>query len=315
MSFCYKGLEAVKKIHIVTPEEVEKELQGLVERRPRITVITDRETRNGDQVLLDYAGFCDGEQFQGGTAQNQTLDLGSGTFIPGFEEQLVGHKAGDQVSVKVTFPKEYHAENLAGTEAEFKCTIHEIRELGKYELDETFAKEVGQCASVEEMREKMGRSMQYYQDEQAEINLQDELLKNAADTLEMEISQEQIQSAIDEQMDAVSAQLRQQGMSLELYCQFMQTTVEKLREQAEPAARQSILTAAAIEKIVELESLQAEPEEIKKAQQHIADRNAITLEQLLDMKDPSLDAMVERAVLTSKVMAVIRANAKVTEEK
>ena len=314
MSFTYKGLEATKKLHIVTPEEVEKELNHLVEHRPRITVITDRESRNGDQLLLDYAGFCDGEQFQGGTADNQTLVLGSGTFIPGFEEQLVGHKAGDKVSVKVTFPTEYHAKELAGREAEFKCTIHEIQEKGKYALDETFAREVGQCETVEDMREKMGRSMQFYQDEQAEIDLQDALLKQAADTMEMEITDEQIKAAVDEQMQSVEAQLAQQGLSLALYCQFMQTTEEKLREQATPAARQSIQTAAAIEKIVALEGLKAEPEEIERAQQHICQRNGITMEQLKNMNDPSLDEMVERAVLTSKVMGLIRENAKITEE-
>ena len=196
MSFTYKGLAATKKIHTVTPQEVEQELTHLVEHRPRITVITDRDSRNGDQVLLDYAGFCDGEQFQGGTAERQTLELGSGTFIPGFEEQLVGHKAGDHVSVKVTFPKEYHAPELAGKDAEFKCLIHEVRELGKYQMDETFAKEVGQCENMVQMREKMGCSMQYYQNEQAEIDLQDSLLKLAAETVEMEITPEQVEAAV-----------------------------------------------------------------------------------------------------------------------
>ena len=314
MSFTYKGLEAVKKIHIVTPEEVEKELTHLVENRPRITPVTDRETRKGDQILLDYAGFCDGEQFQGGTAENQTLVLGSNTFIPGFEEQLIGHKPGEKVSVKVTFPKQYHAENLAGKEAEFKCTIHEIQEKSKYRLAETFAKEVGQCNTVDEMREKMGRSMQFYQDEQAEIDLQDALLRKAADTLEMKISDEQIKSAVDEQMKAVAAQLEQQGLNLAMYCQLMQTTEEELRKQAAPAARENLLSAAAIKKITELENLKAEQAEIDAATQTICQRNRITVEQFKAMEDPALDEMVVRAVLTSKVMSLIRVNAKVTEE-
>ena len=315
MSITYKGLEAVKKIHIVTAEEVEKELNHLAEHRPRITPVTDRETRNGDQVLLDYAGFCGEEQFRGGTAENQTLVLGSGTFIPGFEEQLVGRKPGEKVDVKVTFPREYHAEELAGREAVFKCTIHEIQEKSKYELDETFAKEVGQCDTMEQMRQKMGRSMQFYQDEQAEIDLQDALLKQAAATLDTEISHEQIEAAVDEQMRNVELQLQQQGLSLAMYCQFMQTTEEKLREQAAPAAKEHLLTSAAIDKIVELENMKAEPEEIQRAQQQICQSNHITVEQLKAMNDPSVDQMVERAVLTSKVMSLIRENAKVSQQK
>ena len=314
MSFVYKGLKGTKKRHVVTEEEVAQQLQHLVESRPRVTVITDRKTKNGDEVLLDYAGFCGDEQFEGGTAQNQTLVLGSGTFIPGFEEQLIGKEAGEKVSVKVTFPAEYHAPNLAGKEAEFRCTIHEIHELGKYQLDDTFAKEVGQVENMEQMKERMGRSMQYYQDEQSEMNLQDSLLQQAAMTLDMEVTDEELQKAVDEQMQSVEAQLREQGLSLAMYCQFMQTTEKELREKALPAARQSVLTAAAIEKIAALEGLKAEQEELDRACRTICDRNGITMEQLKAMEDQHLDQMVERAVLTSKVMSLIRQAADVTEE-
>ncbi len=314
MSFAYKGLKAAKKRHIVTPEEVEQQLKHLVETRPRVTVITDRKTKNGDEVILDYAGFCGDNQFEGGTAQGQTLVLGSGTFIPGFEEQLVDKAIGEQVSVKVVFPKEYHAKELAGKDAEFRCVIHEIHENSKYQLDEVFAREVGQCDTMEQMRERMGRSMQYYSDEQAEMDLQDRLLQQAAQTLEMEITDKQVEDAIEEQLQGMKAQLAQQGLSLEMYCQFMQTSEEKLRQQATPAARQSILTAATIEKIVELEGLKAEEDEIFKACEHICKRNNITMDVLKSMEDKNLDEMVERAVLTSKVMSLIRENAQITEE-
>ena len=127
MSFTYKGLSANLDRHIVTAEEIDRYMQRLVEQNPRIAEITDRPTELGDEVVLDYAGFCDGEQFAGGTAEMQTLTLGSGMFIPGFEEQLVDKVPGEEVTVKVTFPQEYHAENLAGKAAEFKCKIHQIR--------------------------------------------------------------------------------------------------------------------------------------------------------------------------------------------
>ena len=127
MSFTYKGLKGRLSRHIVTGEEVDRQLQRLLQQNPRIASVTDRPTQLGDEVVLDYAGFCDGEQFPGGTAENQTLVLGSGQFIPGFEEQLVDKVVEEPVTVHVTFPQQYHAENLAGKPAEFRCTIHQIR--------------------------------------------------------------------------------------------------------------------------------------------------------------------------------------------
>ncbi|MBQ7330071.1 MAG: FKBP-type peptidyl-prolyl cis-trans isomerase, partial [Oscillospiraceae bacterium] len=143
MAFTYRGLTAEYTRHIVTSEEVDKNMHRLMEQNPRIAEVTDRPTENGDEVILDYAGFCDGEQFPGGTAENQTLVLGSGMFIPGFEEQLLDKVPGQEVMVEVTFPQQYHAENLAGKAAQFQCKIKAIRVKTPYELDDTFAKEVG----------------------------------------------------------------------------------------------------------------------------------------------------------------------------
>ena len=140
MSFVYKGLKARLDRHIVTSEEIDHQIQRLLQQYPRIALVTDRPTQAGDEVVLDYAGYCDGEQFAGGTAENQTLVLGSGMFIPGFEEQLVDKVVEEPVTVKVTFPESYHAENLAGKEARFECVIHQIRVKTAYELDDIFAR-------------------------------------------------------------------------------------------------------------------------------------------------------------------------------
>ena len=155
MSFTYKGLKAKLERHIVTMEEVDRNLQRLLDQNPRIAEITDRPTEQGDEVILDYAGFCDGEQFAGGTAEDQTLVLGSGMFIPGFEEQLLDKVPGEEVIVNVTFPEQYHSEALAGKAAEFRCKIKSIRVKTPYQMDDTFAKEVGQCENLEVMRQKM----------------------------------------------------------------------------------------------------------------------------------------------------------------
>ena len=313
MSFTYKGLKAVLERHIVTDSEVERQIQRLQQQYPRIASITDRATQLGDEVILDYAGFCGEEQFPGGTAEKQTLVLGSGQFIPGFEEQLLDKVPGEKVTVKVTFPTEYHAPDLAGKEAEFRCTIHEIRVKTAYELDDTFAKEVGQCETMDEMREKMKKSLQAYSDEQGEMDLQDQLIRMAADTLELEISAEELKKGVDEQINTMTAQLAQQGLSLEMYCSFMGTTEEQMRADAEESAKAAIRIKAATDKIAELEKLEATQEEIGVACATIARQNHLTIEELKPYYDAEFEAAVIRTVLMSKAMKVVRDTADITE--
>lgn len=313
MSFTYRGLQATLDRHIVTDKEIDQQIARLQQSNPRIAVIKDRPTQSGDEVVLDYAGFCDGEQFAGGTAQNQTLVLGSGQFIPGFEEQLLDKVCEDPVTVKVTFPTQYHAPELAGKDAEFQCVIHEIRVKTAYDLDDIFAKEVGGCDTLDEMKQKLGQSLQAYTDERGEMDLQDRLIRQAAETLEFTITDAQIDAELNEQMQNLSAQLAQQGLTLEMYCQFMNTTEEKLREDARPNAVASVKIQAAIETIVDLEGLTAEKEEIGQALAVIARQNRMTLEQLKPYVDAQFEAAVTRSVLTSKALKLVRDNAVVTE--
>ncbi len=314
MEFTYRGLRAKLEKHTVTDSEIDHQLERLRQQTPRIAVITDRPTQLGDEVVLDYAGFCKGEQFPGGTAEHQTLVLGSGSFIPGFEEQLLDKVPGEKVTVKVMFPTNYHAENLAGMAAEFRCVIHEIRVKTAYELDDTFAREIGGCATLAEMRVKLGQSLQAYADERGEMDLQDQLLRQAAATLELEITEAQIDEAVEAQLRNLEAQLAQQGLNLEMYCSFMSTTVEALKEDLRPEAETSIRIQAAIEKIVELEKLEATQDEIAQALALICRQNNMTMEQLQPHYDAEFEAAVIRSVLTSKVMGLIREAAVITEE-
>jgi len=314
MDFTYRGLTAQYDRHMVTEEEVDRQLHRLQQTHPRIAEVTDRPTELGDEVVLDYAGYCDGEQFAGGTAENQTLVLGSGMFIPGFEEQLVDKVCEEKVIVKVTFPTEYHAENLAGKEAEFHCTIHQIRIKSQYELDDTFAKEVGGCETFEEMRQKMKDSMQAYTDERGEMDLQDRLLRQAAETLDFKITEDMLSAALDEQVQNLEAQLAQQGLNLDMYCQFMKTTPEAIREDLKPQAETALRCNAAIDLIVEIEGLQAEKEEIAQALAVVCRQNGMTMEQLKPHYDAEFEYAITRSVLTSKVMRLIRDAATVTAE-
>lgn len=312
MSFTYLGLKAELSKHTVTEEEVDRQLQRLQQMHPRIAVINDRPTRLGDEVVLNYAGFCDGEQFAGGTAENQTLVLGSGAFIPGFEEQLVDKVPGQNVTVEVTFPEAYHAENLAGKAARFHCVIKEIRVKTAYELDDVFAQEVGGCYTFQEMREQMKKSLQDYSDERGEMDLQDRLLRQAAATLDFEVSPEALEEAVQEQLQNLEAQLAQQGLNLDMYCRFMNTTEEDLRKDAYPAAEAALRNLAAVDKIVELEKLVPTQEEIGQTLAVIARQNKLTMEQLKDYYDAEFEAAVMKSVLTSKVMRLIRDAADIT---
>ena len=313
MEFTYKGLKAQLNKHIVTDEEVDKQIERVRTQNPRIAVIKDRPTENGDEVVLDYAGYCDGVQFEGGTAQNQTLVLGSGMFIPGFEEQLLDKVCEEPVLVEVTFPTEYHSAELAGKKAEFRCTIHEIRVKTQYELDDTFAQEIGGCYTMEELREQVKKTMQENIDRRGEMDLQDRLLREAAATLDYTVDPKELEEAVTQQLQNLEAQLAQQGLNLQMYCQFMSTTEEDLRKDAYPAAEAALRNMAAVDKIVELEKLEATQEELGQAIAVICRNNGVTVEDLKDVYDAEFEKAVMRSVLTGKVMAFIRDAADVTE--
>ena len=313
MEFVYRGLKAQLEHHTVTDEEVDRQMERLRRQNPRVATITNRPAQLGDEVVLDYAGFCDGEQFAGGTAENQTLVLGSGMFIPGFEEQLVDRVPGEPVTVQVTFPTEYHAKELAGKAAEFHCVIHEIRVKTEYKLDDTFAKEVGHCDTFAEMRERLRASLQDYTDERGELDLQDRLIRQAAATLDFTPTEAELDAAVEEQIETLRAQLGQQGLTLEMYCQFLSSSEETLREEARADAAQSLRIQAAVAKIAELEGLDASQEEIAEACAQICRQNHMTMEQLRPHYDAAFEAAVVRSVITRKTLALVRSAAEVTE--
>lgn len=312
MSFTYRGLKAETDRHIVTSEEIDRQMERLRQQNPRYALIENRPTQLGDEVILDYAGYCDGTQFPGGTAEHQSLVLGSGMFIPGFEEQLVDKVPGEEVTVHVTFPREYHAPDLAGKAAEFRCKLHQIRVKTEYELDDTFAKEVGQCDTLEQMRLRLGESLQAYTDQRGEMDLQDRLIRQAADSLDFQPTEEQINAEIDEQMGNLSTQLAQQGLTMEMYCQFLNTDEQTLRSDARANAITSVRVQAAIELIVELENLEVTKEELGQAVATICRQNNMTVEQLKPYYDAEFEAAVKRSVLTSKAMELVRSAAEIT---
>ncbi len=313
MSFTYKGLEATYTRHLITDEELDRQMERLRQQTAKVTPVTGRSAESGDTVELDYAGFCDGEQFAGGTAEHQTLVLGSGTFIPGFEEQLMGCHPGDKVTVKVTFPQQYHAEHLAGKEAEFRCTIHAITQQSLYELGDEFAKALG-LDTLEALRQDLRSSLQDYADQRGQIDLEDRLIRQAAATLELQPTEEELDKAVEEQMETLRTQLAQQGLTMEMYSQFTGKSEAELREDTRPEALQMLKIQAAVDEIARLEQVEVTEKDVADALADICRQNHITMEQLQAAYDEEFAAAVERSVRTRKVMALVREAANVREE-
>ena len=313
MSFQYRGLKGEYEKHVVTEMEVDHRLKMMAKQNPRIVPVNDRASQDGDELVLDYAGFCDGVQFPGGTAEKQTLVLGSHTFIPGFEEQLIGYMPGDEVSVKVMFPTEYHAPELAGKAAEFRCKIHQIRETSEYQMDDVFAMEVGGVATFAEMKEQYAKAFQDYADNQSEMELQDNLLRAAAKTLEYVPTDAEIDAELDAHLETLKGQLAEKGLTLEMYLQFMKTTEEKLRADARADAVTSLKIKVTIDKVVELEKLEVTDEEMDAALEVVCRQNNMTVDMLKPHIDDEFTAAITRSILMGKVMRLIRDAAEVVD--
>lgn len=314
MKFQYKGLKGTLEHLTVSDSDIDKHLERMRTQTPDITVITDRPSVLGDELVLDYSGAVDGVKFDGGTAQMQTLTLGSGTFIPGFEEQLLNKSTGERVTVRVRFPEQYHAAELAGKDAEFDCLIHEIRSRGVYALDDRFAREVGRCESMEQMRREVGKALQAYYDDRAEAELLDSLIRQAAATLDYAPTQAELNRAVDEELNNLRAQLAQQGLTLDAYCSFTGKTEAQLRDELLPDAKQGLLIRTAIQKIAALEAIAAEDAEIEAAQREICRQNNINLDQLDDDSVGAFEQAVTQTVVARKVLQLVRAAAKITEK-
>ena len=313
MSFTYLNLQGTLEHITVTSEEIDRQMQRLLQANPRIIPVTGRAAALGDELVLDYAGFSEGVQFPGGTAEKQTLTLGSGMFIPGFEEQLVGANVGDDVTVSVTFPTEYHAPELAGKAAEFRCHVHEIRSHTSYELDDTFAREVGQCDTMEQMRVMVGKALQEYYDERAEQELRWQLMHQAAATVEEQPSEEELDRMVEAQMETLTAQLAQKGLTLEAYCQFTGSDEAHLRQDMRPDALEAFRTQKAVEKIAALENLSVSDEEMNAAFEKICADNNMRAEDLQPYFDNGFITVVQQQLLREKATDLVRRAARITQ--
>lgn len=258
----YKGLGVEKEDATVADEDVENELKQLQERHAELVVKEEGKVEEGDSVVIDFEGFVDGEAFEGGKAENYSLEIGSGTFIPGFEEQLIGLEAGAEKDIEVSFPEEYHAENLAGKPATFKVKLHEIKTKELPALDDEFAKDVNEeVETLDELKAKTRERLEEQKNQHAENKLRDDLVEKAAENAEVEIPEVMVDQEVDRMMKEFEQRLQMQGMNLELYFQFSGQDEAALREQMKEDAKKRVKFNLTLEAIAKAEEIIVSDEE------------------------------------------------------
>ncbi|MEH7348994.1 trigger factor [Gottfriedia acidiceleris] len=280
----YKGLEVEEMDATVTDEDVQAELTTLQERQAELVVKEDGTVENGNTAVIDFEGFVDGVAFEGGKGENYPLEIGSGSFIPGFEEALIGAKSGVETDVNVTFPEEYHSAELAGKAATFKVTVHEIKAKELPELNDEFAKDVNdEVETLEALKAKIKNDLVESKKSQAEGSLRDALVQKAAENAEIEIPDVMFESQVDRMVKDFEQRIAQQGLNLELYYQFTGTKEEDLRTQMRQDAEARVRIDLTIDAIIEAEKIDATEEEMNEELARLTAMYNIPSEQLVTM--------------------------------
>ena len=297
----YKGIKIEKIEREVTEEEVLTEINRERNKNARNITIEDRPVKDGDMTVIDFEGFVDGEAFEGGKGENYPLTIGSGAFIPGFEEQLVGAEIGKEVEVKVTFPEDYQAEELQGKEAVFKCTVHEIKEKELPELDDEFASEVSEFDTLEEYKEDVKKNLTEKKVKDAETARENAAVEAAVKASEIEIPEAMLETQQRQMVDEFSQRITMQGMSMEQYMQFTGATYEKLIEQVKPQAEERIRARLVLEAIAKAENIVATEEDYEKEMKTMAEVYQMEIDKVKELmgerekKNIMLDLAVRKA--------------------
>lgn len=307
----YKGLKVTKTVYNVTESEVKAELERLQKQNER-TVVVERESKDGDTVNINFDGSVDGVHFDGGKGENYDLVLGSGSFIPGFEPQLVGKKAGEDVKVEVTFPEEYHAEELKGKAAIFDCHINEVKETEVPEIDDEFAKDVSEFDTLADLKKDIKKKLKEQKERQSANELDNTLIDTLLENTEVEVPAAMVEQKVDNMCGEFEQRLAGSGLDLKTYLQYTGMDMEAFRKGFETDAEKQVKVRLALEKVVELEGVVVSDEDIEKEYKDIADAYGMPADQV-KMYLPKEDITMDCAV--SKAVELIRANAEITEEK
>ncbi len=308
----YKGLKAEKASVEVTDEDVNAEIERFRERASTMVPVEDRAAENDDVVVFDFDGYVDGEAFEGGKAEGYSLKLGSGQFIPGFEDQIVGKKIDEEFDVNVTFPEDYHAEELKGKEAVFKCKLHEIKSRVLPEVDDEFAKDVSEFETLDELKEDIKKKVAERKEADAETGLQTQLIEAMLEGFEAEIPAAMIETKVMENIRDFDYSLQMQGLNMQQYMQYMGLTLDSIKEQYKEQSEKQVKMRLAFEKIAELESLEPTEEEIEGQYKEYAEMYSMDVDKI---KASIPQEELVKDLKVKKASDFIKDNAKITEVK
>ena len=306
----YVGLKARKEVKEATDEDVNNEIESVRARNGRMVEVTDRAVEDGDLAVIDYEGFCDCVAFDGGKAEKHSLAIGSGSFIPGFEEQIIGHNVGESFDISVKFPEEYHSADLAGKDAIFKIVLHEIKKNELPALDDEFAKDVSEFDTLDEYKADVKAKIQARNEKAAENSVEEQIINGLVDNLEAEIPAVMFDNEAENFVRDYDSRLRMQGLDLNTYCKYTGQTLESLREQFKPMAERQVKTRLALEKIVELENIVASDEEAEAEYENLAKAYNMPADEVKKYVD--VDA-VKADLCVKKAVDFVKENAKVTK--
>ena len=305
----YVGIEVEKEVAPVTDEDVDKEIEMVRERNSREIDVTDRAAEMGDTAVIDFEGFCDGVAFEGGKGTDYALKLGSGSFIPGFEEQVAGKNIDEEFDVNVTFPTEYHAADLAGKEAVFKVKIHAITKVELPALDDDFAKDVSDFDTFDEYKADLKAKIEKRHETTADNAVEDKLVAALIEKLEADIPEAMYVAETENFVRDYDTRLRSQGLDLNTYFKYTGMTLDTLREQMRPQAERQVKARLALEKIAALENLEATEEDVNGEYENIAKAYGVELDQVkasIDAEAIAADMKVKKAMDLVKEKAVIK---------
>ena len=311
----YKGLEVEKFETVIGDKEVQEELERVQKSQARMEAVEDRKSENGDTVIIDFEGSVDGEAFSGGTAENFELKLGSGQFIPGFEEQLEGKDAGEDVDVTVTFPEDYHAEELAGKEALFKCKIHEIKKEILPEIDDELASDVSEFETLDEYKADLQKKLQENADARDESLMKDRALEKLYEANEIDVPEVMIRNEIDNIIYDMNQNLATQGLGLQQYMEWTGKTIDDVIEEAKPEAEKRVRTRILLKNLIRQENLEADAAEVEKLMTEFGEQYGMTVDQVKEMAGAETENYFKEDAQTKKAIDFLFENAVLTEKK
>src|SRR5690625_479972 len=288
----YKGLEVEEASIEVTDEDVDHEIEHQREHHAELVVKEEGKIEEGDTVVMDFEGFMDGEAFDGGKGENHSLEIGSGQFIPGFEEELIGKETGEDTEIGLTFPEDYHAEELAGKEAAFKVKIHEVKYKELPELDDEFAKDVDdEVETLDELKKKKREELETQRKQDAENQKREKLIEEASENTEVDIPAAMVDTELDQMLKECEQQLQMQGMTMEMYSQFSGQDQDGLKEQMREDAEKRVKTNLTLEAIANKEELEASEEDVDAELENMASMYGVEVEQLKQTLRGNTDAL------------------------